>query len=73
VSDLGEVYASLPPPCRSAPSARVFSVRPIEKLLGYFVGRAENDNPALLIEIDGKARAPIILQNTLSPLTQPAP
>jgi hypothetical protein len=40
-------------------------VRPIEKLLGYFVGRAENDNPALLIEIDGKARAPIILQNIL--------
>jgi hypothetical protein len=66
VTDLGELYASLSPPAhQEAVSVRVFSVRPIDQVPGYFVGRGANDNPALLIEIEGRMRAPIVLQNLM--------
>ena len=63
---LGELYALLSQPAQQeSATARIFSVLPIRRRPGYFVGRGVNDEPALLIEIRGRARAPIALKNLL--------
>lgn len=53
----------LSPPCQAPSDARVFSVASIEQRPGYFIARGADDHPALIIEIAGKPRAPIVLQN----------
>ena len=63
---LGELYALLSQPAQQeSATARIFSVLPIRRRPGYFVGRGVNDDPALLIEIRGRTRAPIALKNLL--------
>ena len=63
---LGELYALLSQPAwQESATARIFSVLPVDRRPGYFVGRGVNDNPALLIEIRGRTRAPISLKNLL--------
>jgi hypothetical protein len=62
---LGELYALLSRPARQETTARIFSVLPVGGRPGYFVGRGANDNPALLMEIHGRTRAPIALKNLL--------
>jgi hypothetical protein len=64
VTDLGKLYASLSAPThQEATTARIFAVLPIDQLPSYFVARAVNDNPALLIETSPQRRSPISLQN----------
>jgi hypothetical protein len=64
VMRLVELYASLPkPPSQDGSTARIFSVTPILEHTGYFVARSDADQPALIIEVDGRSRAPIALQN----------
>ena len=63
---LGELYALLSEPAwQESATVRIFSVLPVDRRPGYFVGRGVNDNPALLIEIRGRTRAPISLKNLL--------
>jgi hypothetical protein len=72
VTALGELYASLlRPPQQESLTARIFSVLPIGRRPGYFVGRGVNDDPALLIEIRGRTRAPIALKNLLVTFNTP--
>jgi hypothetical protein len=64
VTGLGEAYATLPkPPSQDGGHGRIFSVAPIEGFLGYFIARSDSDQPALIIEVAGRPRAPIVLQN----------
>lgn len=64
MTPLGAIYASLPqPPSAGGSGERVFSVSPIDGYPGYFVARTDADQPALIIDIAGRPRAPIILQN----------
>jgi hypothetical protein len=72
VTGLSELYASLLQPAElESATARIFSVLPIGGRPGYFVGRGVNDEPALLIEIRGRARAPIALKNLLVTFNTP--
>lgn len=64
MTDLGKLYASLLAPTHlETTDARVFAVSPIDQFPSYFVARAINDSPALLIEASAQKRSPISLQN----------
>lgn len=61
---LSELFATLPRPSFDTGSnRRVFSVVPLEAADGYFVARSEADQPALIIEVSGASRSPIVLLN----------
>jgi Putative PD-(D/E)XK family member, (DUF4420) len=72
VTRLRDIYASLPrPPSADGSCERVFSVARIEGYHGYYVARGDSDRPALIIEIAGQPRAPIVLQNLVVKFNAP--
>lgn len=64
MTSLSELFAALARPSPPAGSdRRVFSVAPLEAAEGYYVARSEADQPALIIEVSGAPRSPIVLLN----------
>jgi hypothetical protein len=72
VTPPGAIYASLPqPPSVGGSGERIFSVSPIDGYPAYFIARTEADQPALIIDITGRPRAPILLQNLVVKFNAP--